>query len=122
MQTKKTQQEPHEERLSIQDGTTKRVLTMENIAYIQVSGDYASIYYDDKRAFVRETLSSLLSRLPGETFVQINRSEVVNIHYIKAIEQSGSICIIEMDSGQKLKVSRSRKASLNSTIAVSSRW
>ena len=112
LHTKQTQQEPQKECLSIKDGATKRILSIENISYIQVSGDYASIYYDDKRAFVRETLSSLLNHLPNETFVQIHRSAVVNIHYIKAVENSGNSCIIEKNNGQKLNVSRSRKAGL----------
>ena len=102
--------------LLVQDGNTRLRLNIEEISFIQVSGDYASIYYGSKRAFVRETLAAILNRLPNTLFVQTHRSSAVNIQCIKSTFMDGSdLCLLMVDE-RKVKVSRSRKASLLSLL------
>ena len=102
--------------LFVQDGNTRMHLPLEEISFIQVSGDYASIYYGSKRAFVRETLAALLNRLPYTLFVQVHRSSAVNIQSIKSTFMDGSDLYLLMTDERKVKVSRSRKASILSLL------
>ena len=98
--------------LLVQDGSSNLFLPIEDISFVQISGDYASIYHGDQRAFVRASLTSLLSRLPNNIFVQTHRSSAVNIKHIKStFIEAGDLYLVLTDN-RKIKISRSRKASI----------
>ncbi|MDG1818414.1 MAG: LytTR family DNA-binding domain-containing protein [Pseudomonadales bacterium] len=98
--------------LLVQDGSSNQFLPFEDISFIQMSGDYASIYHSDQRAFVRVSLTSLLSRLPSSTFVQTHRASAVNIKYIKSTLMEAGDLYLVLNDNRKIKISRSRKASV----------
>lgn len=98
--------------LLVQDGNTRLRISIVDISFIQVSGDYASIYYGNKRAFIRETLAALLKRLPNALFAQSHRSSAINIQSIESTYIEGSDLYLVMTGGHKVRVSRSRKANI----------
>ena len=104
--------------LLVQDGSNRLVVPIGDISIIEVSGDYASIYYGQQRAFVRESLAALLGRLPDRLFVQTHRSSAVNISCIKNTFMQGSDLYLLMTDDRKVKVSRSRKAVVLSLLQV----
>ncbi|MGE5429663.1 MAG: response regulator [Syntrophomonadaceae bacterium] len=66
----------------------KKLVRKSNIEYIRASGPYSAVYLLDKgRILVRKLLKEWESILPGEEFVKVRRSAIININYIKDLEK-----------------------------------
>lgn len=60
------------------------------ILWIEVIGDYTSIYTNTIQLSVRKTLQSIESELPNNIFIRTSRNTLVNIKKIKKVESSFS--------------------------------
>ncbi|OQO71450.1 LytR family response regulator [Enterococcus villorum] len=60
------------------------------ILWIEVIGDYTSIYTNTIQLRVRKTLQSIESELPTNKFIRTSRNTLVNIKKIKKVESSFS--------------------------------
>ncbi|WP_086311926.1 LytTR family DNA-binding domain-containing protein, partial [Enterococcus faecium] len=60
------------------------------ILWIEVIGDYTSIYTNTIQLRVRKTLQSIESELPNNKFIRTSRNTLVNIKKIKKVESSFS--------------------------------
>ena len=68
---------------------------IDNILFIESSGNYTKVITKLETITIRETLSSVLELLPKEEFLQVHKSFVVATKYIKSIE--GNRIFIEDD-------------------------
>jgi Response regulator of the LytR/AlgR family len=71
------------------DGQIYKVPFME-ILWIEVIGDYTSVYTDTLHLRIRKTLQSIASELPAKHFIRVSRNTLVNIKKIKKVENSFS--------------------------------
>ncbi|MDC0003320.1 LytTR family DNA-binding domain-containing protein [Porticoccaceae bacterium] len=102
--------------LTVQDGQKIIRIPIDCISFVQVSGDYVSIFYGNQRAFVRETLRSILARLPERQFVQAHRSTAVNIYQVRRASKSDGKQSLEMRDGRNVEISRSRFSVVRSLL------
>ncbi len=58
-------------------------LSYNEISHLIVEGNYSVIFTKDRRYVLKKSLRKISSDLPANTFVQINRSTIVNINSIK---------------------------------------
>lgn len=58
-------------------------LSVQEILYVESTGDYLKVYCPEKMLLTKETMKSFAARAPEE-FLQIHRSYLVNTRYIKA--------------------------------------
>lgn len=77
--------QPLIDRLSVKDGSRIHLISLEELVYIQASGDYVTLFTEDKQFLKEQTMKSLVSQLPVH-FVRIHRSAIVNSNYIARIE------------------------------------
>ena len=78
------------------------------IYWIQARDDVARVHLADSAYDVREPLSHLESRLPGNTFLRVHRSVIVNTTHIRAAEpfdQGDQMLILR--NGKRLTTGRS---------------
>ena len=61
-------------------------LDFSDIKYIEGQGDYMKVHLVDKMLMVHQTLKSILESLPGEEFMRIHKSYLVNLKHIEFIE------------------------------------
>lgn len=54
-----------------------------SILYLEAMGDYVRIHTTDDAYLTKESLKSILERLPGVDFRQVHRSFIVNMHYVR---------------------------------------
>ncbi len=59
---------------------------LDDILYIEASGNYAKIVLQKETVTLREKLSSVLEMLPNSGFLQVHRSFIVATKHIKIIE------------------------------------
>lgn len=56
-----------------------------NIQYIQSDGDYTKVFMADAKPLVSHSLKYWMTQLPKDSFCQIHKSFVVNIHSIQKV-------------------------------------
>jgi two-component system LytT family response regulator len=102
-------------RLSIKNNGTIRLVQTSDIQWIESDGNYINIYTDQKKYFMRSTLSGFLKQLDGRKFFQIHKSVVLNIDFVDYVEEAehGDFIVI-MTNGERLKMSRNYKSILES--------
>jgi len=83
-------------------------LRTEEIDYIEADRDYVRIHNGGRKHLLREKISKLEQQLPGDRFLRIHRSTIVNIDRIKEMQPLcyGEYSVILHD-GTRLTLSRS---------------
>lgn len=96
---------------------SKALLKLDDIKYIQSDGPYIEIYLEgrEKPEVDRNSLKGILEELPPGGFIQVHRSYIVNIDYIKAF-YSTKIVLVD---GTEVNVSRSFKEEVESYLKAS---
>lgn len=92
---------------------SKAVLKLEDIMYVASDGPYLEYYLaiKQKPELDRHTIKWVLTQLPTSQFVQIHRSYIVNVNYIKILKANEVI----LENGTILRISRTFKANLHTT-------
>jgi two-component system LytT family response regulator len=86
-----------------------------DIDWIEAEGYYARLHVGEKSHLVRETMSSLESRLDPARFVRIHRSTIVNKERIKEMRSSShGEYRVTLEGGDQLKMSRTYRDRLSS--------
>lgn len=94
-------------KLAIKDHDSTILVAIEDIDWIDAAGDYMCIHVGGQTHILRSTLKSLMSRLDTECFKRIHRSTVVNLsRIVKATPLQKGEFMLDLDCGEKLKVSR----------------
>lgn len=93
---------------------SKAILNMIDIMYIKSDGPYVEFYINGKvkPEIDRNTLKSLAEELPSIQFVQVHRSYIVNINYIRSIYATK----LMLKSGDDINISRSFKANIEKIL------
>lgn len=81
--------------------------TQPKIDWVKAEGNYARLYAGPDIFHLRETISNLETQLDRAQFIRINRSTIVNISYIKELQQlfHGDYKVLLQD-GTELTLSR----------------
>lgn len=108
------------DRLMIKSSGRVSFVKTDEIDWIEAADYYVRVHAGGKRHLLRESLSSLETRLDSERFVRVHRSAIVNLDRASEIRPlfKGSYLLILQD-GTRLKLSRTRRAELESRLAKS---
>ncbi|WDD99640.1 LytR/AlgR family response regulator transcription factor [Thalassomonas actiniarum] len=100
------------DKIFLKDNEQCYLVSLAEIHYFESCKNYARIFFEQKNAFIKKSLSAIEARLPGQYFFRINRQYIVNLNAVKAIEEAISEgYLITMSDGKVLDISR-RNASL----------
>lgn len=79
----------------------------DDIQWIQAAGDYMCVYTNNETLVIRSTLTQLCHRLPQQRFKRVSRSELVNITFVKCIEQRACrTAYVVLQNDTHLKISQ----------------
>jgi len=94
-------------RLLIKTSKKMFFIDVENIIYIEASGNYAKIITPESTHLIRSTLKYLDEKLNPQNFARVHKSTIVNLNKIKELEQwfTGDYEIL-LKNGKKIKMSR----------------
>ena len=73
--------------ISIGDGKSVRLITIEEICYFQADNKYTTVVTASTRSLINKTIKELLDELDPEVFFQIHRSTIVNVNAIAAVHR-----------------------------------
>lgn len=93
--------------LAIRIGKQMRVISIDEIDWIEAQGDYAEIHVGTRTHLIRESLNTLGERLDSSTFLRIHRSAIVRMNRIAKVRSlPNRDCAITLYNGTSLRVSR----------------
>ena len=110
---------PYLERIAVEMRGKVRVVPVSQIEYITASGPYVELHTSERAFLIREAIHNLEERLDPERFLRIHRSVIVRVDLIDTFHRgAGGDYEVQLKSGARLRVSRSRREELERRLGV----
>jgi len=110
---------PYLERIAVEMRGKVRVVPVSQIEYITASGPYVELHTAERAYLIREAIHTLEQRLDPERFLRIHRSIIVRVDLIDTFHRgAGGDYEVQLKSGARLRVSRSRREELERRLGV----
>jgi two-component system LytT family response regulator len=107
------------ERIAVEMRGKVRVVPVEQIDYITADGPYAELHTGDRTHIIREAMHTLEERLDPRQFIRIHRSAIVRLGLVETLHRgAGGDYEVQLKSGLRLPVSRSRREELERRLGV----
>jgi two-component system LytT family response regulator len=105
------------DRVVIKSGGRIYFLKVEEIDWVEGTGDYLSLHAGSQTHLIRETMGKFHAKLDSKKFLRIHRSTIVNIERIKDIQSvfKGEY-IVTLTSGTRLNSSRGYRHQLQALL------
>jgi two-component system, LytTR family, response regulator len=92
-------------------------LPVSDIRWVGAEGNYVRLCTATETHLLRETMAHLEERLDPRGFLRVHRSFIVNLKYVKEVRREGNgDSVVIMDSGHKVALGRSYRASLDQQL------
>jgi two-component system LytT family response regulator len=119
-------QEPREgepsylESIAVRSAGRSRLLRARDLVWIESADYYAKLHTASSSHLVRTSLATLEKRLDPGRFLRVHRGAIVNVEEVVAVEHlpKGAQLIV-LSNGSRCRVSRSRKAAVDSKLLPS---
>jgi two-component system, LytTR family, response regulator len=110
---------PYLERIAVEMRGKVRVVPVAQIEYITASGPYVELHTSERAYLIREAIHTLEARLDPDRFLRIHRSIIVRVDLIDTFHRgAGGDYEVQLKSGARLRVSRSRREELERRLGV----
>lgn len=94
-------------RFTVRIGRREVFIDVDDVAWIQADGDYATLHVGESAHLLREPMHSLSARLDPSRFVRVHRSVIVRLDRVAEMQAlSNRDAMLRMDDGTPLRVSR----------------
>jgi len=102
---------PSSSRIVLKTGRGSTVLSLDRIQYISAANTCSEVVTIEGSFNVRENLTSMARKLPGDRFVRVSRFTVVNLAHIASVRpKSHGDQYLFLRSGVQIMVSRTHRA------------
>jgi two-component system LytT family response regulator len=109
------------ERIAVEMRGKVRVVPVSQIEYITASGPYVELHTSERAYLIREAIHTLEAKLDPSRFLRIHRSIIVRVDLIDTFHRgAGGDYEVQLKSGARLRVSRSRREELERRLGVTS--
>jgi two-component system, LytTR family, response regulator len=110
---------PYLERIAVEMRGKVRVVPVSQIEYITASGPYVELHTSERAYLIREAIHTLEEKLDPNRFLRIHRSIIVRVDLIDTFHRgAGGDYEVQLKSGARLRVSRSRREELERRLGV----
>lgn len=107
----------HLSRIFVRDRNRILVVPTGDIERLEARGDYVALHAGPRRHLVQVTIADMERMLDPGRFVRVHRSHIVNLDYVVAFTTDPKGALeVELRSGTKLSVSRSRAQALRNLV------
>jgi two-component system LytT family response regulator len=97
---------PMHQKIFIKDGEKCHFIPLTEIYFIESLDNYVRLYFSNQKAMIKRSLNLLAEKLDPKVFFRINRSQIINTHYIKEIHPHFNNKLqITLTTGETLEVS-----------------
>jgi two-component system LytT family response regulator len=106
---------PGDERIFVKDRQQYHFISWSMVYLIESMDNYARLYADDKKVFLKSSLNQLEKKLDETIFFRINRAQIINMKFIGKISTALNGRIkISLKTGQVLEVSERQSVKFKS--------
>jgi two-component system LytT family response regulator len=110
------------ERIPVESPGKVRFIAVADIDCILASGPYAELVVGERKHLIREAMQTLEAQLDPARFFRIHRSAIVQIDRVDTLLTApGGEYSVQLASGVKLRVARSRREELEARLRAGSR-
>lgn len=101
-----------ESQIFIKDGEKCWLVKIGEVFLFEIVGNYTRVYFRDCKPLIYKSLHQIEERLPQNSFFRANRQQVINLKYIKSVDNwfNGKLKAT-MQNGAEVEISR-RQSSL----------
>jgi two-component system LytT family response regulator len=96
---------PNDDRIFVKDRQQYHFITWSKVYLIESMDNYARLYFDDKKVFLKSSLNQLEKKLDETVFFRINRAQIINLQFIEKINTANGRIKITLRTGDVLEVS-----------------
>jgi two-component system, LytTR family, response regulator len=95
-------------RLVVRTGERITFVSADEIDWIEAAGNYVILHVGKQTHILRDTMSGLEAQLPGDSFLRVSRSAILNLRRVKELQSvmPGEHVAILVD-GQRVAITRS---------------
>ena len=113
-------QAQHSERIPVEKGGKKILVSIDRIRFVMARDDYAYLQTDVDRYFSTVSLAQLEKRLDGHGFFRVHRGYLVNLSMVQEVEAvaGGTLLLTLADVDEKIPVSRRRVSALKKALGL----
>jgi two-component system LytT family response regulator len=110
------------ERFAVEMRGKVRIVPVSEVDYIVASGPYAELHTGDRPHLIRESMQTLEERLDPAKFMRVHRSIIVRLDLVETLRKgAGGDYEVQLKTGARLRVSRSRREELERRLGVTPR-
>ncbi len=103
----------------IKDGEDCFFVALQDIYLIETVGNYSRVYFDNKKPLLHKSLNILEEKLPEELFFRANRSQIINLNYIKEIHPNfKSKLFLYLKQGNEIEISTRQSARFRELMSL----
>jgi DNA-binding LytR/AlgR family response regulator len=93
-------------------GSRTELIDQDEVQFIQAEGDYSRVHVHDRSYLSTASLRELEETLPGDRFMRIHRSTIVNLAKVAAVRRVGDDRIsLALDDAQRTELDVARRQS-----------
>jgi two-component system LytT family response regulator len=95
-----------EKQVFIKDGSKCFFVQLKDVYLVESADNYARLYFDDRKALIKRSLTQLEETLDKSIFFRISRNQIINTKYIKQIKslEKGRLQV-SLHKGEPMEVS-----------------
>jgi len=102
-----------ESQIFVKDRQQYHFISWSKVYLIESMDNYARLYFDDKKVFLKSSLNQLENKLDEAIFLRINRAQMINRHFIDKISVApGGKMTISLKMGSVYEVSERQAVKL----------
>ncbi len=108
-----------DKRIFIKDGDKCFFIPLSEVFLIESVGNYARVYYGNKKPLLHKSLNYLEEKLPDTHFFRAGRQHIINIYFIKNIHPFFNNTLqVEMQNGEKIDISQRQSVRFKEIMGV----
>ena len=108
-----------DKRIFIKDGEHCFFAPLADVFLIESVGNYARVYYQNKKPMLHKSLNYLEERLPDSHFFRTDRQHIINIHFIRNIHPFLNNSLqVEMHNGTIIDISQRQSVKFKEIMGV----
>lgn len=94
-------------RIFIKDGIKCWFVSLAEVRLLESRGNYTQLYFQNSSPMILKTMQQLEETLDEQTFLRVNRQQIVNVKYIKDVAEAiGNRLKLTLSTGETIEVSR----------------
>lgn len=108
-----------DKRIFIKDGELCFFIPLAEIFLIESVGNYARVYYQNKKPLLHKSLNQLEEKLPDSHFFRASRQYIINVFFIKNIAPFfNSTLQVELLNGIKIDISQRQSVKFKELMGI----